>query len=62
MRENVGKCNFQFWSVSYKPLADSKVTRPHDAAFLIIAAGGILELLGNGTTHRDSGEFISAYY
>lgn len=43
-------------------LAESKVSRPEDAAFLIIAAGGILELLGNGRTHRDSGEFISAYY
>lgn len=43
-------------------LAESKVWRPEDAAFLIIAAGGILELLGNGRTHRDSGEFISAYY
>lgn len=43
-------------------LAKSKVSRPEDAAFLIIAAGGILELLGNGRTHRDSGGFISAYY
>lgn len=52
----------RYFILILQTLAESKVSRPEDAAFLIIAAGGILELLGNGRTHRDSGEFISAYY
>lgn len=62
IRESWGEmCNF-IVIASDNPSTDSKVTRPQDAAFLIIAAGGILELLGNGKTQRDWGEFISAYY
>lgn len=37
-------------------------SQPQVAAFLIIPVGGISELLGNGGTRGDGGEFISAYY